>query len=989
MAQGLLLFQKEKYESAQHHLEAYIRMHGHALDVIEARYYAALCAIKLDRPDGEARFHQFIQAHPQHPKAVLAYYQLGTLYFTQQDFAKSINYYLQVDPSTLDEATQQELQYRLAYAYLSEKDFEQAGVYFNAIKEREHAYCYAARYYAGYIAFKQEDYTTALEDLMQASESPAYQPIVPYLVLQVYYKQKRFQELLTYIQEVRGTEVALKNEDEIALLTAEACFFTEDYAAAVQHYEEHMALKDFVVPPEVLYRTAYALYRTDEAYKALQHFKALALQEDALGQSASYYAGLLYLKANQKTLALTALDRARQANFSSKIKEEATFQYAKVSYELGHFAHAIAALQQLKKAYTTSPHLPEADVLLSEAYLRTNDYALAIAHLEGLADRSQRMHKVYQKVTFYKGSEYFNQTAYEPAISLFRKSLQHPLEADLVLQAQLWLGESLSAQQQYEPAMAAYQEVLRHAAPTDERYRQALYGLGYAYFNVANYAQALPQFVQYTSLKQGPMPSSWRQDALLRLADCYYATKEYQQALRTYQQASQHHPAHVLYQQGMIYDALGDSPAAQASFQKVLEHHATTGYYEKALFEHAHIDFVQHRYAKAIQGFTRLIEQKPHSGLIPDALLNRAIAYVNQKQYSQAAQDYAQLLEAYPHHLHAQSALLALPEVGAQAGTPEKFQQYLASYQAAHPDADQLVQVAFDTAKAAFYDQRYGPAIAQLEAFITSYPKSEHIAEARFLLAEAYYRQGEVPDAQAQYQAALKDPNTPFYNKMLLRMGALAYSQKDFAQALRYYQQLQDRAKSKKESYYALEGIMKANHALQRYEAVQQYASLIIEQGNLAAHATREATLFLGKAALQQRKFEEAQAHFTQVVQGNTQDNYAAEAQYLLALLHYETGAYQQSLEALFELNKQFSTYEAWTNQGFLLIADNYIALQEDFQAKATLQSIIDHAGDEAMVARAQQKLTTLMQKADHSSLPAEAEQDTFQENNEFKALED
>ena len=390
-----------------------------------------------------------------------------------------------VDQRALDRATQHELQYRLAYAYLSAKNFEKALGYFNNIKAHDNVYCYAASYYAGYIAFKQEDYTVALEDLMWASRNPAYQPIVPSLVLQLYYKQRHFQALLNYIHEVSNAGVLLKNEDEIAFLTAEAYFFTDNYAAAAQHYEEYIALQDAVVTSEVLYRTAYAFYKAGEDYKALQYFKKLALQEDAIGQSASYYTGLLCLKTNQKVLAMAAFDKARQVNFFADIQEDATFQYAKVSYELRHFATTIKTLQQFQQAYTTSQHLPEANALLSEAYLRTNDYDLAITHIEGLTIQSQRMLKVYQKVTFFKGSEHFNNAAYAQAIGMLQKSLHHPFDQALVIQAQLWLGESLSALQQHEQAATSYQYVLDNTAKTDAIHQQAMYGLGCIKISIA------------------------------------------------------------------------------------------------------------------------------------------------------------------------------------------------------------------------------------------------------------------------------------------------------------------------------------------------------------------------------------------------------------------------------------------------------------------------------------------------------------------------
>ena len=986
-AQGLALFQKEQYEGAQHHLETYMRLHDNNLNAVEAQYYIALCAIKLGRPDGEECLHQFIKTYPQHCKAVLAYYQLGNLYFSNQDFSKSITYYLRADNNVLDKAAQYELRYRLAYAYLNTKNFEQALTYFNDIKVQENAYCYAANYYAGYIALKQEDYTTALNDLMRASKNSAYRPVVPCLVMQVYYKQKRFQELLNYLHEVRSAEIVLKEEDEIALLTAEAYFFTGNYASAAQHYEEYIARKDFLVASEVLYRTAYAFYQTDEGYKALKYFKELALQEDAIGQSASYYTGLLYLKKNQKILALAAFDKAQKENFFADVQEESAFQYAKVSYELGYFITTIETLQKFKQAHTTSKHLPEANALLGEAYLRTNDYDLAMMYIEGLATKSQRMLEVYQKVTFCKGSEYFNNAAYAQAISLFRKCLNYSFDQALATQAQLWLGDSLSALQQYEQAILVYQHVLKNIAPKGALYQQAVYGLGYAYFNTENYAQALPQFVQYTSQHQALSSTAWLQDALVRSADCYYATKNYQRALQCYDQALQHYPAHVLYQKGVIYGILDNKYAAQTNFQAIFDDYAHTVYYEKALFEIAHIDFLQNNYPQAIERFTKFIQKKPHSTFLPDALLSRAIAYGNLEQYDQATQDYERLLKKYPTHPNAQNALLELSRIYSLEGSPEKVDECLANYQAANPDTEALEKVLFDTAKVLFYDQRYAAAIEHLQRFSMRYPQSKLLTEAHFLVAEAYYRQGDVPIALIQYQAALKEPQTPFYNKILLRIGALAYEQKDFAQALTYYRKLKDCAQSKKESYHALAGMMKASHALQHYQAVQQYASQIIEEGNLTVNATSEATLFLGKAAMQQGRHEDAQAYFMRLVQ-STQDSHAAEAQYLLAQLYYESKEYQQSLETLFELDKRFPASKSWKDKSFLLVAENYLALREDLQAKATLQSIIENAAEEAIVASAQQKLEALIQRIAPPTRLSDTEERLLEEERASKTPE-
>lgn len=984
---ALELFQKEKYEAAQHYMEEYARLHEGSLQAIEAQYYGALCAIKLGHPDGEERFYQFAQTYPYHRKAALAYYQLGNLYCANQDYAKGLEYYLAVDTNQLDITTQYELQYRLAYAYLSEKDFGQALAHFNEIKEHDNPYTHAANYYAGYIALRNGDYETALADLKKASEHEAYQPVVPYLVLEVYYQQQRFQELLDYIHAVKNTGVHLKNQEEIALLTAEAHFFLEDYSAAVLHYEEYLALQNFAVTGEVLYRLAYALYKTEEDYKALKYFKDVALQEDSMSQLASYYAGLLYLKTSQQPLALAAFDKARQAGSVGEVQAEATFQYAKVNYELGNFASAIETLQKFKQIHTASQHLPEADALLSKAYLRTNNYDLAIAHIEGLADKPVATLKVYQQVTWYKGSECFNNEAYDKAMRLLQRSLEHPYDQKVAIQANLWLAETLSAKQAYDKAIPHYQQVLKGGDEHTPFYQQALYGLAYAYFNTGDYAQALVNFTRYVAQAGQGAPSSWVSDALIRAADCHYATKDYQQALQLYDKALSEHPAHAYYQKALIHGILGHATAAQASLAVILSQYAHTAYYEKALFEHARLALDQNDYPMAIKGFTKFIQQKPHSPLMPDALLSRAIAHGNLQQYAQAVKDYEAILNDYPTHPNAQSALLELPKLAIQEGKSGKLEQYLAIYKAANPGSDSLERLTFETAKALFYSQRYNEAIEQLNNFIASYPKSTLVQEACFLVAEAYYRLGDDTQALIHYHIAIQDKKAPFYNKILLRIASIAYKQQDLKTALTHYEQLKACASNKKETYYALEGIMKTSHALQKYDAVTQYASLIIEQGNVTVNATHQAALYLGKVAMQRGEKQKAIDHFKQIIQSG-KDSYAAEAQYLLAQIHYEAGDYEQSLEALFELNKQFSTYQAWTNQAFLLIADNYMALDEVFQAKATLQSIIEHATDQAVIASAQQKLATLAQQAENAAKLAKEKEKEREEDSEFKTLE-
>lgn len=987
---ALELFEKEKYEAAQHLLETYITQHPGSEYAIEGSYYAALCAVKLDRIDGEERFHEFVREHPYHHRSTLAYYELGNIYCNKQDYSKCIEYYLAVDRAQLDNHLKAELQYRLAYAYLSEKEFDKALEYFNYIKNQDGPYKSASNYYAGYLALKKKDYETALTDLYKAGVDEAYETVVPYLILEVLYQSKKFKEVISYANEIQTKHPSLKNQEDIELLTAESYFFLNDYAAASQHYENYLYLQPSELSDEVRYRLAYALYQAEELYKALKYLKELALKGGHLSQLASYYMGLIYIKTNQKNLALAALDQARQLNFVSDVQQEAAFQYAQLSYDLGNLAIAIEALQKFKKIYPNNKHVSTVNNLLSQVYLHTNHYDLAIAHIEGLAEKSDTILQIYQKVTFYKGNSCFNQEDYDKAIIWLKKSLFHDYDQDISLQAHLWLAESYTAQQAYKEAIPHYESVLKLKDKQDLPYYQdALYGLGYVYFNTEDYRKASSAFIQYTDLNANKPINNWHTDAIVRTADCYYMLKNYTKALEFYEKGRIQYPAHSCYQKALIYEALNKLSAAQQSLETIINHHINTPYFEKALYTYARLALQQQDYKLAVKSFTNFIEKKPYSPLIPDALLNRAVARVNLKQYAEAGKDYERLLKDFPTHPNAQSALLELPKIVVQEGKPEKLQEYLASYKAANPSNNKLEIINFETAKNLFYSQNYAQAIEYLKEFMISYPKSNLVDEASFLVGEAYYRLNDDERALIQYHIAIKNKQSTFYNKILLRIASISYKHKDYKTALTYYTELKERTNNKKELYYALEGIMKSSDVLQQDEEVNKAATQIINQGNITVNAVNQAALYLGKSAMRQGKKQEALQHLKQIIE-NGQDVYAAEAQYLIAQIYYELGEHSQSLETLFTLNKQFTDYPDWINKGFLLIADNYVRMNEVFQAKVTLQSIIDNTTDTAIADIAKEKLQLIIQQLEADSLAQlQAKQPSTDEQNEFKTLDE
>jgi TolA-binding protein len=186
-------------------------------------------------------------------------------------------------------------------------------------------------------------------------------------------------------------------------------------------------------------------------------------------------------------------------------------------------------------------------------------------------------------------------------------------------------------------------------------------------------------------------------------------------------------------------------------------------------------------------------------------------------------------------------------------------------------------------------------------------------------------------------------------------------------------------ARNKREQFTAWTGLMDAYYGQSKYDSVVYFADQIVNTGNANISAQNKAMLYRGKVAFAQGSYDKAIDEFLKTL-NSAQDENGAEAQYLMGEAQYKQKQYKQSLETLFQLNKTFAAYEKWRGKAFLLIADNYLALNEIFQAKATLNSIIENAPDKELVATARGKLKDIESRPQQTATPDTTEEEELED---------
>ena len=959
--EALELFDKEKYNPAREAFENYLAQYPEGPQAALAQYYLSMSALYLLHDDGERRVRDFVRDYPSHPKAGEALFNAGLFYYQNKDYNKAVQLFTEVPAAGLTRDQGIERRFKLGFALFTLHRFAEAMEQFNYLKRTNHAYTAASNYYAGYIAFEQGDLITAKSDLKTAEQDQAYSAAVPYMLTSILYQEGKYAEVLAYGEEVLLRPRVLRRND-VLLLMGEAYYRQGDYAQARATLEAYQKEQRTAPEPEVAYRLAYSQLATGANEEAVDGFKQLALRKDTLGQYAAYYLGTLYLNSN-KTYALNSFRDAAERKLKPDIAAEAMFQSAKLEYELGQTAIAIETLQRFQQKYPNHSHASEVDDLLSEAFLNTNNYNQAIRHIEGLTTKSQKVREVYQKVTYYKATEEFNAGDYPASVELFQKSIQFPIDTDLLVAAYFWSGEAYSIGRRYPQAIRQYGAIFRiDEALGSEYYLKARYGIGYAYYNTKQYDRALTHFRYYTEELDGAQNPQHFEDALIRLGDCYYVTRDYNRALTTYDRAIRQDFSdrdYAYYQKGVILGIQDKVSEALETYATLIRRFPRSRYMDDAVFQRAELQFENGQFEAAVPAFGELIRKLPESPYVPYALQNRAIAYRNLGQHGNTADDYIRLLEQYPTHSVAEDAIFGLQDALSRLGRSGEFSQYLVKYREANPENTELVSVEYEAARNVYLSGEYARAIGTLQDFIARYGASGYASEARFLLAEAYYRLDDYQEAIPAYRDVVRENKVSGINAAYQRLGVMYATQGDLNNAIVSFRQLARRAQTKRESYEAWNGLMEGYYTQANYDSVKHYANLILAQGGVAADANNHANLLSGKSAYQQGRYGEAMDHFAKAIR-TAKDVNGAEAQYLQGEILFQQENYDAALDTLIAMNQSFGQYDLWLGRGFILVADVYEAMGESFQAKATLESVIQYSPNKDVVAEARVKLRQL-----------------------------
>jgi TolA-binding protein len=918
---------------------------------VSAQYYSALCAVELQNPDAEFLLTQFIAQYPENPLVLDAYFQLGRFFFHDKKYKKAEPWFRMVNPDLLDVAEQEEYHFKLGYTYFKMDNYDRALAEFAAVKDGASDYASTAIYYYGHIQYYQKNFESALTHFSRLNNDETFGRIVPLYISQIYFLQKKFDKVIDYSLQVLDTTQS-KRKSEIARLIGESYYNTGKYTEGIPYLERYRDESKDPRTREDEYQLGFSYFKTGAYDKAIPCFEKATGNEDALGQNAWYHLGWCQLKGGEKKYARNAWAEAVKTSFDTLLKEQALFDYAKLAYELGSdpYDEAVRALQDYMNAYPNSKRMDEANSFLASIYSSTHNYRTALMSLDRINNKNKKLKEVYQKVAFYRGIELLNDKNNTEAAKHFDLSLKYPENKEMASLATYWNAEALYRTGTYAAAAKGYESFIYGLTAINQKnFNRANYNLGYAFFKQKDYTNALVWFRKYTA-KYAPEEVRIAADAFTRSGDCYFLKSDYSGAVEAYEKAIQLKQAggdYALYQKGMAQMVSGKSEAQLKTHRQIIDDFPKSGYADDARWEMGRTLENQANYEEAYQMYNDILLQHATSAYVPMAKLQMAGIRYNQNRDDEAKALYLEVIDNYPGTPQFRDAQIGLKRIYTESGKVLEFQDLAKEKGLEQLKSGTLDSTAWESAEAIYFkENNCEKSIGQFNSYISNFPSGAFIIQALGYKADCEMKLNKIEDAAATYRQIAEKPQHEFSAEAALMLGIYYREKEQNDEALSYFKSLEIFAENDNQLLEARSNAMRLCTQKGDHNLADSYARKVLEMPKADDDVKQEARVIVARHHFNNGRDDEAMTEFNKLKKINSE--IGAASRYYIAHIYHNKQEYKKCEKAIFDLVDEMPSYDYWLAKAFILLADNYLKVGNTFQAKSTLQSVIDnHEGEE------------------------------------------
>ena len=835
-------------------------------------------------------------------------------------------------------------------AYLKQDKFNEAVSCFKALREGDSPYALQGRFYYAYSYYLQENYEKALPDLLALETTSEYKTVAPYLVAQIYYAQHHIDLAEARAKQLLEQYPNNKHSGEMERILGEIAYNNERYEEAVERLTRYMQSfkeQEREVMNEDVYILAAAQYHLGDYKNAITNLKAVKLDNVGLSEKVCLYLGHAYIKVGDIEKAKLSYQAAMRYDHDKAIREEAMYNYALCTYQTGTaLGESINAFNDFLKQYPASKHTEDVYEMLAAMYMTSKNYVAALDAVCALRNPNSKLQETKQYLRYQLGADALLQGKNEETIRWMSDVIENESGAsNYKTEAYYYRAEARYRLHQYEQAMSDLVKYRQQPSYMQSKNNaMADYLQGYVSFNLKKYTESLGCFTCFTARDEVKKDKKIYADALNRIGDCQFNSRQFETAADTYQQVidlGKQGVDYALFQRGYVLGLMRQYPSKIAMMEQLVTNYPKSDYADDALYEIARAQLQQENSLAAINAYSRLVTAYPNSSYARTASLERGMIFRNLGMYDDAIEAYRQTIETYPATEQAYSALDGMEQVYVEQNKVGDYVDYTKRLGAFNMSVSSKEDsLTFAAGNLQYMLGHYSEAAAAFSTYLQQYcPGGRNCLMALNNGADSYYQSGQKAKALELYLQLAEQKNNAYVEQTYSRIAEISYDVQNYEQARTYFDKMTQLGLKQKDLQNAKLGVLRCSYLMNDYGAVITSATDIMSDNDITDAIRQEARYDRAKAFMHQEQYGQAITDLS-VLAKDVRMEQGAEAKYLLALAYYNQNAMNDAENEIMSFAGMKTQHQYWLAKSLILLSDINVVRGELFQAKQYLLTL-------------------------------------------------
>ena len=1010
-------FQKKKlFDQAAQRWGQFIKEFPQDKRLPTAYHHLGVCQIQSEKfAEAAASFRALLAKFPQFPSRDSAQFNLGmALYNAALTAAKPAEFVIaatnfgavtaQYGKSPL---VDQAMYYQAECLYQAEKREEAVAVYEKLISQFPQS---------GLLGQAHYSLAATLQDL--ARDEPAAKvlgtfltkfpqdPLVPDVQLRLglsLFNQGNFAESEPLF--VKAAAAAEYQFADHALMRQGQALFEQDKVAEAAAVYESLPQR---FPKSALHSATQLAagkcrFRLAQFPQAQQQFAASLAAKGEEAPDAAHWLGRTLLRLNKPTEAIGILDQAIAAYPKSPLLPDCTYaRIDAVATIPERQKEAVTLYAQFVQTYPKHEKVPESLYQAAFLALQLADIATAQKHCETfLGDPMRLKHALAPHVLLTAGEVYLkaepaapqksearyrqlvatfpdhervpraqmgigiclhSQNKFDEAIAHLTTTAPVFKQPELLAESRMWIGQSQLDAKRPPEAVAALRSALQ-AKPDWVHADEISFLLGVAHRAAQQFDAAVIELGHFNAKHA---KSTYRDQALLQLAEIHAQHKKYDLAIASYTKLvnelpqSSRIPA-ALYGMGSGQFELDQLPAALQTLDKLVSGYPQSDFLPRGRYLRGLCRLASQQFAPAVEDFQAFLTSKPDPETSADAQFAIARCQLGLKQTGPAIQGMSALLQKLPNYRRADDVYYELAFAHLELKNNKEAIAAFSTLATKLPDSARAAESAYRVGELEEQAERFTEAANAFRLGLERAAELPVREKLFYRLGSLHYQQKQYTDAVATFDKQLTEiPKGELVYAAVYLLGESWFSQKQFRKALDTFTRIVgtdvEQASEFQERSLYRSGVC-ASQLTEWGLSEQRFAVLV--QRFPKFEQVGEARYGLGVAMQNQNKLDQAQAVFRKITDDLPDTETAAKSWFLMGQCCFAQKQYTEAIDCFSEVAFGFKHPE-WQPLSYFEAGRCYVQLKNPAAARKMLTAVVEEFPNHPRVKDAQSILKQL-----------------------------